>query len=68
MTDANPAQFSSADFVRTAVERPAPRAAGAEPFRLTPDMINGLVVIGGSLVMALAGVGLGVWMQLPFGG
>ena len=67
MTDANSAQFSSTDFARTAAERPR-AVAPSQSFHLTPDMINGLVVIGGSLLMALAGIGLGAWMQLPFGG
>jgi hypothetical protein len=65
MTDA---PFSSADYAPTASDRPlASGAAAPQPFHLTPDMINGLVVIGGSLVMALAGISLGVWLQLPFG-
>ncbi len=68
MTNADPAAFTSANFARPVDSLASRAAAQPEPFRLTPDMINGLVVIGGSVAMALAGIGLGGWMQLPFGG
>ncbi len=64
MTDANHTLFSSAHFTATT---PRPASRPMEPLTLTPDMINGLVVIGGSVVMALAGMGLAAWLALPFG-
>jgi hypothetical protein len=67
MTDANPAHFSAADYARTTPTTHSP-AGSAQPFRWTADMTSALVVVGGSLVMALAGMGLGAWLQLPFGG
>ena len=68
MTIANPSPFSAADMGSSSARRIDWSVARLPAPTLTPDLSRGLLVVAGSLLMAFAGMGLGSWLALPFGG
>ena len=64
MTDTDPAAFASPEFAARRIDWSVARLPAAT---IGPDVTRGVVVIFGSILFAFAGMGLGAWMQLPFG-